>query len=230
MAVGSPVLMVGPIPAALRLAELVTESEFYSAVGQTMLNIVVGFLLAMITGIAIAFLTYFVPALKALIHPLVRFMRVVPVASLTIVILVFMSSRNLPSVVAFLMVFPLVYLNVFEGIAQTSPELREMSRVFKVPFMRQVRQLYLPATRPYIYAAYETGFGFAWKSAVTAEVISSATRSVGANLSDAKIYLDMPSLFAWTAVIVILAAATEKVALALIPRTHRTRPAVVSGV
>lgn len=218
MAVGSSVLFVGPVSAAQRLIELLAEGAFYSSIVQTLINIVVGFALAMVLGIFVAFCTYFDPVLKALIHPLVRFMRVVPVASLTIVILVFMSSRQLPSVVSFLMVFPLVYLNVFEGIDRTDAGLREMSAVFRVPFLRQVRQLYLPSVRPYIYAAYETGFGYAWKSAVTAEVISSATNSIGSHLSDAKVYLDMPSLLAWTVVIVVLATVTEKVALALFPR------------
>lgn len=228
--VNSSVLMVGPLPAARRLGELLTEPRFYPAVLQTMTNIIVGFVLAMVLGVVVAFVAYFVPVFKALVHPLVRFMRVVPVASLTIVILIFMSSRHLPSLVAFLMVFPLVYLNVWEGIANTSAELKEMSRVFRVPFLRQVRHLYFPAAQPYILAAYETGFGYAWKSAVTAEVISSATNSVGANLSNAKVYLDMPSLFAWTAVIVILASLTERLAIALIPRRDRGKTSALGGV
>lgn len=221
MAVGSSVLVVGPLPTALRLVELLQEPEFFASIGQSILNIVLGFVLALGLGTVLAFLAYFVWPIKVLVHPMVRFMKVVPVASLTILILVFMSSQHLPIVVAFLMVMPLVYLNVWEGIANVDAELREMSSAFRVPFLRQIRRLYLPATRPYVLAAYVTGFGFAWKSAITAEVISSATNSIGANLSDAKVYLDMPSLFAWTAVIVVLATATEKLATAIVPRSAR---------
>ncbi len=217
MAIGSSVLVVGPVPTVTRLLELSGEADFYVAVLQSIVNIVLGFVLALLLGVMVAFTGYFLWPVRILVHPMVRFMRVVPVASLTILILVFMSSQYLPIVVAFLMVFPLVYLNVWEGIEHTSGELREMSTVFGVPILRQVRSLYLPAARPYIIAAYVTGFGYAWKSAVTAEVISSATNSIGAHLNDAKVYLDMPELFAWTLVIVLLASLTERLAVALLP-------------
>ena len=228
--VGSNLLLVGPVGTLVRLWELLHETTFYTSVLQTVANIVAGFALSLVIGVVLAFCAYFLPLIATLLNPLVRFIRVVPVASITITILVFMSSRYLPIVVSFLMVFPLVYMNAWTGIENTSADLQEMSRVFRVPLRKQVRHMYLPATMPYVVSAYVTGFGFAWKSAVTAEVISSATASVGAHLSDAKVYLDSPSLFAWTFVIVILASATEHIAIWLIPKHYRVQATATGGM
>lgn len=227
--VGSDLLLVGPAGTLAKLWEMLHEATFYTSVLQTVGNIVAGFVLSLVVGVVLAFCAYFLPLIATVLNPLVRFIRVVPVASITITILVFMSSRYLPIVVAFLMVFPLVYMNAWTGIDKTSAELREMSRVFRVPLHRQLRSMYLPATMPYVVSAYVTGFGFAWKSAVTAEVISSATASVGAHLSDAKVYLDTPALFAWTFVIVIVATVTERIAICLIPKRQRLHVATRGG-
>jgi NitT/TauT family transport system permease protein len=227
MAVDQELLLVSPGSAAAALLGELRSASCYLAVLHSLRNIVLGFVLALVLGFSFAYLSYFVRPIGVVLHPFVKFMRVVLVASLTILALAFVSSRWLPMYVAILMVLPMVYLNVWRGLHETDPELLEMSRVFRVPMWRQIGRLYFPTTLPFFFAAYETGFGYAWKSAVTAEVIASATGSIGANLSDAKIYFDMPSLFAWTLTIIVVSLATEKVVVAAIAPLRRRHARVM---
>ena len=61
------------------------------------------------------------------------------------------------------------------------------------------------------------GLGFSWKSGIAGEVLAIPRQAVGTELYNAKIYLDMPGLFAWTAVIILLSVLIEKGVLWLLP-------------
>ena len=53
-----------------------------------------------------------------------------------------------------------------------------------------------------------------WKAGVAAEVIGVCSGSMGGMLYDAKVYLELDSLFAWTFAIVLASAAFERAVLA----------------
>jgi NitT/TauT family transport system permease protein len=145
-------------------------------------------------------------------------MKTIPVASFIILALVWLESSQLSFFIAFLMVFPPVYLGVLTGIGQTDPRLLEMAKVFQVPFRRQVRYLYLPAIAPHFRSAVSVGLGLCWKSGIAAEVIGLPDGSMGERLYMAKVYFLTPELFAWTAVIVAVSVLFEKVFLRLVDK------------
>ena len=70
-----------------------------------------------------------------------------------------------------------------------------------------------------------TGIGIGWKAGIAAEVLGLPKNSIGKALYNAKIYLEMPDLFCWTAVIILLSLLFEKLA-ALLLRVLTARLAV----
>ena len=112
------------------------------------------------------------------------------------------------------MVFPPVYLNVLAGIDSTDPKLLEMARVFRVPFRRTLKGIWLPQMLPYFRAAVSLALGLCWKAGVAAEVIGLPAGTVGERLYTAKVYFQTPDLFAWTAVILAVSALLERLFLA----------------
>ena len=154
--------------------------------------------------------------MRELLSPLVAAVKAVPVASFIILALVWLSSRSLSFFIAFLMVFPPVYLNVLEGIRQTDGKLLEMAKVFRVPLWRRMRGIYLPAVLPYFRTAVSLGLGLCWKAGIAAEVIGLPRGSLGEKLYNAKVYFMTPDLFAWTAVIVMVSVVFEKLFLRLV--------------
>jgi NitT/TauT family transport system permease protein len=107
------------------------------------------------------------------------------------------------------MVFPVVFTNVQAGITAVDPELLEMTEVYRVDRGRVLRYLYLPSILPFLLSGIQTGLGLTWKVVVAAEVLSEPRFGIGASLSDARILLDTPRVFAWTAVAILLSAATD---------------------
>ena len=211
-------LLASPVDVLLRLGQLAITAAFWRTVGWSAIRIFGGFLLATVLAVALAALAAWKQWLRGLMAPLVAAVKTVPVASFIILALVWLNSRSLSLFISALMMFPPVYLNVLEGICRTDRQLLEMARVFRMPFSRRVRCIFLPALAPYLRSACHVALGLCWKAGVAAEVIAVTERSVGGMLYDAKVYLEIPDLFSWTVLIVAVSLGFEKLFLGLLDR------------
>ena len=213
MALGQEILLASPVSALSRFGELAVTAEFWQSVGWSASRILGGFLLASVLAVLCAALSARLIRIRELLAPLVAVVKAVPVASFIILALVWVPSRNLSLLISGLMVFPTVYLNVLEGIAHTDRSLLEMARVFQIPLFRTLRGIYIPQVLPYFRTACSLGLGLCWKAGVAAEVIGLPRGSLGERLYTAKIYLQTPDLFAWTAAIVCVSVLFERLFL-----------------
>ncbi|MDV4152515.1 ABC transporter permease subunit [Clostridium sp. AL.422] len=210
------VLLVTPISTFKRLLELSLQFDFWQSILFSFIKITSGFILAFIIGIIIAILSSNNKKIKILIEPLILTIQAVPVASFIILCLIWISSKNLSILISFLMVLPVVYRNILDGISNIPRELNDMAKVFKVSKSKRIRYIYLSEVAPYLRAACSISLGLCWKSGIAAEVIGMPANSIGENLYMAKIYLNTPDLFAWTIVIIIISICFQKGFLALI--------------
>ena len=124
----------------------------------------------------------------------------------------------MPSFIAFLMVVPLVWENVRQGILHTDKRLLEMAQVFRLSRRQRFSQVWLPSVRSYLQAAVTTGFGFAWKAGVAAEILCWPADSIGYRIAAAKHLLETAEVFAWTAMVVILSVVLERLLRRLMNR------------
>lgn len=216
MIIGQEILLVSPVSALKRLVELSIEIQFWKSILFSFMKITTGFILAFITGITIAIIASNKKSFKILIEPLILTIQAIPVASFIILCLVWISSKNLSIIISFLMVLPVVYRNILDGINNIPRELNDMAQVFKVSKFKKIRYIYMSEVAPYLRAACSVSLGLCWKSGIAAEVIGMPANSIGENLYKAKIYLNTPDLFAWTIVIIVISICFQKCFLALI--------------
>ncbi len=83
-----------------------------------------------------------------------------PVASFIIICLIWMSTRQLAVFISFLMVFPAIYSNTLQGIRSADPALREMARLYRVPFSRRLGYIYVPQVKPFLLSGVQRGIGY----------------------------------------------------------------------
>lgn len=211
-------LLASPLSSLARLLSLAATKSFWQSVGTSAAHIFGGFLLSCALAVMLAALSARFHRAEELLSPLVAVVKAVPVASFVILALVWLPSRGLAFFISALMVFPPVYLNVLEGVKRTDAALLEMAKVFRVPFSRTLRGIYLPQVLPYFRAAVSVALGLCWKAGTAAEVIALSGGTIGERLYTAKVYFETPDLFAWTAVIVLLSAGFEKLFLLAVDR------------
>ncbi len=210
-----PLLLVPPLEVLKRLLTLVQEADFWRTLLFSFSRIVLGFAIAFALGCLLGVLSGKWPLLETLLWPYVITIKTVPVASFIILSLFFLSARRLSTFISFLMVFPVIYSNVLEGIRSTDRELLEMGQVFRIPWGRRLGYIYLPHLKPFLFSACSVALGMSWKSGVAAEVIGVASGSIGEKLYESKIYFMTEDLLAWTVVIVLISVLFEKLFLRL---------------
>ncbi len=220
MAIGREILLPTPLQVMARLFELVRTVPFWRAVGGSLLRIACGFFSAVLLGVLCAGLASRWSWAEALISPVMKTFKTVPVASFIILALIWFSSRNLAILISFMMVLPVIYANVLDGIRTVDPKLSEMARVFRMPLGRRIRCILLPQVMPSFRTGITLGLGLCWKSGVAAEVIGIPAGSIGERLQQAKVYLETASVFAWTVVIVLVSILFERLVLWLVGRAQ----------
>ena len=67
---------------------------------------------------------------EVLLWPYITVIKTTPVASFIILCLIWLDSSNLSVFIAFLMVLPIVYSNMLEGIKAADGKLIEMAKLF----------------------------------------------------------------------------------------------------
>lgn len=214
-AVDTPLLLASPGQVLERLWLLSQTAGFWRTVFSSLSRILLGFLLAAVAGCLLATLSAAIPGFRRFLRPPVAVARATPVASFIILALVWIPSAYLSVFVSFLMVLPIFYENVDKGIQSVDKQLLEMGRVYGFSRWKTLRFLYFPAVLPFFTAACVNGLGFAWKSGIAAEVLGTPKHAIGSNIYDAKIYLEIPDLFAWTAVVIALSMILEQLLLGL---------------
>ena len=216
ISIGQEILLVSPVDVLIKLKDLIVEAEFWNAIGFTLIRIIGGFLLALVLGLIFAIVSVRYRFIRELLEPFIRTIKAIPVASFIILVLIWISSANLSIVISFLMVFPIIYTNIYEGIVQTDAKMIEMADVFKMDLKQRVRYIYCSQVIPYLQSACSISLGMCWKAGIAAEVIGMPDNSIGENLYNAKIFFDTPSLFAWTVVIICISIIFEKLFMKLI--------------
>jgi NitT/TauT family transport system permease protein len=204
------IVFSSPAQVAGRLIELISIDEFWASTVGSLARIGLGFLAGLAAGVLLAILSVANRWFAALFKPLLSMIRATPVSSFIILALIWMSSVRVVVFIVFLMVMPIIWANLVEGIRKTDRQLLEMARLFKMNRWRRIRLIYLPSISPFLISAVSTSLGLGWKAGIAAEVLSTPDLSLGKSLYESKIYLETQDLFAYTAVIIILSMVLEK--------------------
>lgn len=214
--IGTEMLLASPFAVLGALVQLVGEHVFWNSIQNSLLKIGSGFSLALLFGILFAVLSYKSMLFKEMISPIMRVMKATPVASFIILALLWVNSSNISVLISFMMVLPVIYVNVLQGLHSTDRKLLEMAKVFRMSWSKKIRYLYLPAVMPHFVSACSLGLGFCWKSGIAAEVIGLPKNSIGEQLYNAKIYVMTKEVLAWTIVIIFISVIFEKAVMWLL--------------
>ena len=214
--VADKLLLVSPIDVLKRMSEMIFEPKFISASLFTFKRIALGFLSGVLVGTALALAAGRFKVLETLLWPYMITVKSVPVASFVVLALLWINGANLSFLISFLMVLPIIYTNILEGVHSVDEKMLEMAEVFKMPFSRRLRFIWIPSLKFFVLSGCKVAVGLAWKSGVAAELIGYPKGSIGEALYYSKLWLETADLFAWTVVIVFVSVVFEKIVVFLL--------------
>ncbi|MCI8420835.1 MAG: ABC transporter permease subunit [Clostridia bacterium] len=185
------------------------KGEFYKAVGGTLWRAFIAYVLSFVLAFALAALTKLWKPLRRAFSPIVALIRVLPTMSLILLALIWFNSFQSTVLVAFCIVFPMLYTGFCDAIESVDKDLIEMSRVYAVDKRRLVTKLYIPQALPSVFTSIKSSIGLNLKLIISAEVLAQTADSMGLYMQLAKINLDTAVLLAWTIVAILLGGLFE---------------------
>lgn len=221
IAIDNQWLFAGPIDTCIVWVKLVFAPSFWESIGRSLANIAAGFMFAFIAGSLLGYLSAKHNDLHLFLRPPISVIKSAPVVCAIALLLVIAGSRQTTTIVVALVVFPQFYHAIMESTRSRRRDLDDVLYAFRIPQIRFVAYVELMSFFASVRAAISVSIGLAWKSGVAAELIGLPSITIGEGIYLSKISLDSASIIAWTATVILLSWASEKVALVLLDVSQR---------
>lgn len=193
-----------PEAAWASLVDLIRDpSTWTEHVWITLFETISGFVIAVVTGVTVGAVLGRIYWLELALRPIIVALQVVPkVALIPMFVILFGFGSTSKVIIAAILAFFPIMLNVMLGVRSVDPGHREVMRSLDAGRWQTFRHLDFPSILPYVFAGMEVGIVFALIGAIVGEYLG-ANEGLGnlvvVSLND----LDAPQLFA---VIILLAA------------------------
>ena len=191
--------------------KLLVSAAFWRGLGMSMLRVLVAFAISFVLALGFAVLSYLYPTFGGIFAPIISALRSLPVLAVLLILLSFLGVGVAPIAVAFLSLFPMLYTGILAALSGIDKQLIDISRVYGASLWGRVRRVYLPLTAPYVLREAGGAMSFAIKLVVSAEVLANTARSLGGMMQEAKIYEEIPQLFALVSVSFVIGLVMELV-------------------
>lgn len=215
------IILPYPKEVGLAMASQLQQEVFYTSILQTMYRILLGFLCAMGIALIFAFLSYFFHWFADLFYPILLLTRSIPNISYILIVLFWFSAQMSVIIISFLILFPTIYATIYQGLYDFPREYQDVMKLYPAPKRIEIKQIYLPYLRSFLFASTISGISLAFKVGIMAEILGQARTGVGRQLNICRLNLDMAGVFAWTIWIIFILFLIERIIAYLQVKTKR---------
>lgn len=205
----------------LEMKRIISDPSFFQIVGATTVRTVKTYGTTFIVSLLLGIVAGYVPLIRSLLAPMINFLRAIPTISLTIILLIWFGQEYGPLMIMGLVIFPLLYELIENSMSRIDSDLSDVCKVFGATFLEKFKALYYPQILLALESGVQVTVGLSFKVIVMAEVIAQSSIGIGRQLSHEKTYLNMPAVFSWTLILVVLVMIFEILTQSLIKKMIR---------
>lgn len=222
-----PTLLPGPLVVARRLGELAARGDFWVHLRATILRVVIGFALAFVVSVGAGILMGSRRLAEGVFESWVLVGLTIPGLCWAVLAVMWFGITEMAPVFAiFVVVVPMLTLNMWQGTKSLDRDLVEMARVFRASRRALLRDVVLPQLLPFCLAGARLGFALGWKVVVLSEMFGLSS-GVGYMINRSFAAYSMDDVLAWTVGFTLVMFAFEyAVMLPIERRLVRWRPVV----
>lgn len=215
-----------PPPAKVWEALTADKDLLLKHTGVTLYETLIGFVLAVITGLIAAIAIVFSPTVEKTLYPVLLFAQVIPKIAIAPLFVVWMGFGLGPKILSAVLIafFPVVISGV-AGLRSVDPELLDLSAIMGAGPWKTFIKIRFPASLPHLFSGLKVAATLAVTGAVVGEFVG-ANQGLGYILLIANGNLNASLLFAGLIImslIGVLFFATIEVAEALLMPWHASR-------
>lgn len=143
------------------------------------------------------------------LKPLETGARSVPTMGVILLAIIWLGSEGTPVFVSLLIIFPILYRSLIEGIHSIDNQLVAFHQIHNVRFSKRLRYFYVPSVLPFLRAGSVASLGLCFKVIIAAEVLSQPQNAIGTIFQIERTRLNTAGVMAWCILLVLLAALFE---------------------
>lgn len=193
-----PSLLPGPAAVGWRLVELARHGDLWTHVSATVRRVGLGFTAAFTISIGLGILMGSRRLAESLFESWVLVGLTIPgLCWAVLAVMWFGITEWAPVFAIFVVVLPMLTLNMWQGTKSIDRDLVEMGRVFRAPSRLLIAEVVLPQLLPFCLAAARFGFALGWKVVVLSEMFGLSS-GVGYMINRSFSAYSMDDVLAWT--------------------------------
>jgi NitT/TauT family transport system permease protein len=155
------------------LTRALHSSTFMSHVALSCRRIFIGFMLAAVVAVPLGLVMGRFRLVREFVFPIAEVLRPIPaIAWVPMSIMLWPSNEESIIFITYLGSFFPILLNTLHGMAMVDPVLVRAAQCLGAREASTFREVYFPATLPYVFTGLTVGMGVAWVSLIAAEMIS----------------------------------------------------------
>jgi len=195
-------ILPSPLETFQTLAIMLQDESVIEEIKTTLYRSALGFGFSLLLGSTLGLLAGFFATASMMSRPIVTIlMGMPPIAWIVLAMIWFGMGDETVIFTVVIASFPIIFVGALQGTRTLEGDLKEMADSFNLPWHMKFIDVYFPHIFSYVFPAWVSGLGMAWKIVVMAELLATSN-GIGASLAVARSQLDTPTALALVSIMV----------------------------
>jgi len=195
-------ILPSPLETFQTLGLMLQDKSVIEEIKTTLYRSAVGFGFSLLVGSILGLLAGFFATASMMSRPIVTIlMGMPPIAWIVLAMIWFGMGDETVIFTVVIASFPIIFVGALQGTRTLEGDLKEMADSFNLPWHMKFIDVYFPHIFSYVFPAWVSGLGMAWKIVVMAELLATSN-GIGASLAVARSQLDTPTALALVSIMV----------------------------
>lgn len=197
-------VLPSPLETFKTLGLMLQDEAVIAEIETTLYRSSIGFGISLVLGTALGLLAGFFATASMMSRPIVTILvGMPPIAWIVLAMIWFGMGDETVIFTVIVASFPIVFVGALQGTRTLDGDLKEMAESFHFPWHMRFFDVYFPHIFSYVFPAWVSGLGMAWKIVIMAELLATSN-GIGASLATARSQLDTPT--ALSIVVIMIAS------------------------
>lgn len=208
--INKEVIIPSPINVLVSLIDLIKSKYFIKIVLETLTRSFISFLISVLSAILFGVLSGLMKSFYNIMLPIVALLKSVPTMAIVILALIWLDSEKAPILIGVILVFPVLYDSVVNGMHSVDNKLIQMAELYSVRKRYIIKDIYMPTVFAFLSSTMGAALGLTLKAIIAGEVLGQPKYSIGGSMQLEKMYLNTSGVFAWIIIVVALTSIFEQ--------------------
>ncbi|MHB0896432.1 MAG: ABC transporter permease [Spirochaetales bacterium] len=206
---------------AALLSESAANGRFFKDISISLQRVLIGFGLAFVCSIPVAFLMGWYPKVRSVVEPWIQFFRTIPPIALIPLVILAMGLGEAPKyTIIFVAAFLVMVVTIYQGIKEVDKTLIKAAYTFGATDKDLFRDIMIPAAFPFILVGARLGMAASLTTLIAAE-LTGTTFGLGARIQGAQQFMDTSIVLLGIITIGIIGFLLDKILLLIEKRLTR---------